>query len=164
MPMIGIKDLVSQSLFLSHSSGGEIRPNQSAAAVYLVASRASPLTIKDLLSGGCTATYPRICDVRLHGQAANVGHHLPRLLRTQFGKGRHLRAADAVSDVQEDLAVFSAVRELPLTERGRPLSTSMAGLASLCVKLCARIYRGAVAGKRILVGWWSLLGEKNRSA
>ena len=82
MPMIGIKDLVSQSLFLSHSSGGEIRPNQSAAAVYLVASRASTLTIKDLLSGGWTATHPRICGVRLQGQAANVGDHLPRLLRT----------------------------------------------------------------------------------
>ena len=88
------------------------------------------------------------------GKTPHVRHELPKLIRAESFERRHLRPLDAVSNAQENLAVFSAVRERATREGRRAIPAAVAAVARLAYLLVlrrARGDRGRICAKRIPV-------------
>ena len=123
---------------------GEIRSDNAAATVDLVATRARGSTKEQLLAGSRVTASRRDsgCPCGIGLQALDVRDQSPDIWIAQAGEAGHLRSRDAVLDRSKDVAVGAAMGKRSGRQRGsavRSLSRgTVAGLTYLVVEVPSR--------------------------
>ena len=153
--LVRVRDLRLQLRGACASRGGKVRTHGSARAAHHMTAQAAALAFEHGFARHCVARHVLIANRRRRGrsaQAPDIRNNLPRLIRRERGKRRHLCAPDAAADIDEDLAIGTAARKRSAYQRRTAIAAQVCPVArhaSLVIKRFPGRDRLCVTGERV---------------